>query len=32
MFVPNLSLIDVIFCLGPDTRRYLQEGKSEMNK
>jgi hypothetical protein len=32
MFVPNLSLIDVIFCLGPDTRRYLQEGKSGLNK
>lgn len=27
MFVSNLSLIDVIFCLGPDARRYLQEGK-----
>ncbi len=32
MFVPNLSLIDVIFCLGPDARRYLQEGKSGLNK
>jgi hypothetical protein len=32
MFVENLSLIDVIFCLGPDARRYLQEGKSGMNK
>lgn len=32
MFVPNLSLIDVIFCLGPDTGRYLQEGKSRLNK
>lgn len=32
MFVPNLSLIDVIFCLGPDSRRYLEKGKSGMNK
>lgn len=32
MFVPNLSLIDVIFCIGPDARRYLQEGKSGLNK
>ena len=32
MFVPNLSLIDVIFCLGPDARHYLEKGKSELNK
>jgi hypothetical protein len=32
MFVPNLSLIDVVFCLGPDARHYLEKGKSELNK
>jgi hypothetical protein len=32
MFAPNLSLIDVIFCLGPDARHYLEKGKRELNK